>query len=414
MKTKLNPKVDQLLDELIQDTSSPEDILGEQGLLKQLTKRLVEKSLQAELTHHLQQQSPQNDSSGDSEKRRNSRNGFSPKTVQSELGVLDITVPRDRLSEFEPILVPKHQRRLSGLDEKIIALYARGLSTRDIQAQLQDLYRVEIPATLVSQITDAVSEEVRQWQSRALDKLYPIVYLDALYVKVRHQGRVSNRAVYLVLGINLEGNKELLGMWMGHQENEGAKFWLRVSTDLKNRGLQDIFIACVDGLSGFPEAITSIYPHTQVQLCIVHLLRNCFKYVPWKERKQVAADLKPIYQAATVEQAEDALEAFAQKWDEAYPTISQIWLRHWENIIPFFDYPPEIRKVIYTTNAIESLNRSLRKVLKTKGAFPDEASVFKLLYLALQNIEKKWTRPINDWKAALSRFDIEFPERFPQ
>ena len=414
MKTKLNPKVDQLLDELIQDTSSPEDILGEQGLLKQLTKRLVEKSLQAELTHHLQQQSPQDDSSGDSGRRRNSRNGFSPKTVQSELGVLDITVPRDRLSEFEPILVPKHQRRLSGLDEKIIALYARGLSTRDIQAQLEELYGVEIPATLVSQITDAVSEEVRQWQSRALDKLYPIVYLDALYVKVRHQGRVSNRAVYLVLGINLEGNKELLGMWMGHQENEGAKFWLRVLTDLKNRGLQDIFIACVDGLSGFPEAIASLYPHTQVQLCIVHLLRNCFKYVPWKERKQVAADLKPIYQAATVEQAEDALEAFAQKWDESYPMISQIWLRHWENIIPFFDYPPEIRKVIYTTNAIESLNRSLRKVLKTKGAFPDEASVFKLLYLALQNIEKKWTRPINDWKAALSRFAIEFPERFPQ
>jgi putative transposase len=405
-----NPKVDQLLDNLLRDYTSPEQILGEQGLLKQLTQRLVERALQAELGHHLASESSSAPSAAS--KKGNSRNGYSKKTVSGDSGPLELAIPRDRHSTFEPILVPKGERRLAGLDEKIIALYARGHSTRDIQAQLEDLYGVELSPTLISQVTDAVSDEVKAWQNRPLDRLYPIVYLDALHVKVREDGRVSSHAVYVVLGVTMEGIKEVLGLWMSG--NEGAKFWLKVLTDLKNRGVQDIFIACVDGLTGFPDAIAAVFPNTQVQLCIVHLIRNSLKYVTWKQQKEVAADLKPIYRAATVAEAELALETFAEKWDETYPTISALWLRHWENIIPFFEYPDDIRKVIYTTNTIESLNRSLRKVLKTKGAFPNEASVFKLLYLALNNISKKWTMPIKNWKRALARFAIEFPDRFPQ
>jgi len=405
------PKVEQLLDELMEDYSSPEQILGEEGLIKQLSKRLIERALQAELTHHLQN-TPEGESPSPS-KSGNSRNGYSAKTINTEQGAFDLQIPRDRFSEFEPIIVPKGQRRLAGLDDKILALYARGNSTRDIQAQLEELYGIELSPTLISQVTDAIVEEVRQWQTRPVDALYPILFLDALYVKIRQEGRVKSRAVYVVLAINLDGHKEVLGLWIGPQEREGAKFWLKILTDLKNRGLQDVFIACVDGLTGFPEAIETLYPQTRVQLCIVHLIRNSLEYVSWKHRKEVAADLKPIYQAATVCEAEDALTHFADKYDQVYPTISQIWLRHWERVIPLFDYPPDIRKVIYTTNAIESVNRSLRKVLKTKGAFPDETSVFKLLYLALNNISKKWTMPIRDWKAALARFAIEFPERFP-
>lgn len=408
-------RADELLDELLEDYQGPEAILGKDGLLKQLSKRLVERALQAELSHHLnhEQQSDNVQVASQVEQTgHNSRNGYSHKTVQGDLGRVPLQIPRDRHSTFEPVLVPKGQRRLAGLEEKVVALYARGSSTRDIQAQLQELYGVEISATLISQVTDVVIEEVRQWQSRPLEPVYPIVWLDALLVKVRDNNRVSNKAVYLALGVNLEGNKELLGLWMS--QTEGAKFWLGILTELKNRGLQDIFIACVDGLTGFPDAIESVYPQTQVQLCIVHLMRNSLKYVPWKQQREVAADLKQVYQAATVEQAEDALAAFAQKWDGRYPTISQLWLRHWERIIPFFTYSSDIRRVIYTTNAIESLNRSLRKVLKNKGSFPDDESVFKLLYLALRNIAKKWTMPIPNWKAALSRFAIEFPERFPQ
>lgn len=404
-------RVDDLLDDLLSDCQSPEDILGESGLLKQLTKRLVERALAGELNHHLKTEAlPFADETED--KRRNSRNGYSAKTVQSEHGSLDLAIPRDRQSTFEPVLVPKHQRRLRGLDEKIVTLYARGLSTRDIALQLEELYGAQVSASLISEVTDTVSEDVKAWQNRPLDELYPIVYLDALYVNIKVAGRVSKRAVYVVLGINREGSKEVLGLWIGEAEAEGAKFWLKVLTDLKNRGLKDILIACCDGLKGFPQAIEAVYPQTQVQLCIVHLIRNCLRYVPWKDSKAVAADLKPIYQAATLEDAEAALEAFAEKWDETYPAISQIWLRHWENIIPLFDYPMDIRRVIYTTNAIESLNRSLRKVIKTKAVFPDEESVFKLMYLALNNISQRWTRPIKNWKAATSHFAILFPERF--
>jgi putative transposase len=323
-----------------------------------------------------------------------------------------LAIPRDRQSTFEPILIAKHQRRLSGLDDKILALYARGMSTRDISLQLEELYGAEVSAAIVSEVTDAVSDDVKAWQSRPLDELYPIAYLDALYVNIKVAGRVSKRAVYVVLGINRDGNKELLGLWIGEAEAEGAKFWLKVLTDLKNRGLKDILIACCDGLKGFPQAIAAVYPDTQVQLCIVHLIRNSLRYVPWKDSRAVVNDLKPIYRAATLEEAETALEDFATKWDDPYPAISQIWLRHWPNIIPIFDYPMEIRRVIYTTNAIESLNRSLRKVIKTKAVFPDEVSVLKLMYLAMNNIAKRWSRPIKNWKAATSHFAILFPERF--
>jgi len=395
-------RVDALLDELLEEHQTPEEILGESGLLKQLTKRLIERALAGELSHHLNHQAE--------EEKRNSRNGYSKKTVQSNHGEMELSIPRDRQGNFEPVLVPKHERRIAGLDEKILALYARGMSIRDISAQLEELYGAKVSASLISEVTDAVMEEVKAWQTRPLEEIYPIVYLDALYVNIKVSGRISKRAVYLALGIDVEGEKQLLGLWIG--EAEGAKFWLRILTELKNRGLKDILIACCDGLTGFPDAIEAVYPQTQVQLCIVHLMRNCLNYVPWKDKKAVAADLKPIYQAATIEEAETALDAFSQKWDKLYPTISQIWLRHWEYVIPIFDYPMEIRRVIYTTNAIESLNRSFRKIIKTKAVFPDEDSVFKLLYLAMRNITQKWRRPIRDWRAAVSHFAVLFPERF--
>jgi transposase-like protein len=361
-------RVEEMLDELLLDCQSPEDILGENGLLKQLSQKLIERALAGELTHHLKTENPAADSdeTGAAE-GSNSRNGYSQKTVQSRHGEMELSIPRDRNGEFEPILVPKHQRRIAEIDEKILAMYARGLSTRDISAQLEELYGAKVSAALISEVTDSVSETVKAWQGRPLEEVYPILYLDALYVNIKVSGRVSKRAVYVVLGINREGNKELLGLWIGEAESEGAKFWLKVLTDLKNRGLKDILIACCDGLTGFPQAIESLYPQTQVHLCIVHLIRNCLRYVPWKDAKAVAADLKPIYQAATLQEAEIALDAFAAQWDALYPAISQIWVRHWHNIIPIFDYPMEIRRVIYTTNAIESLNRSLRKVIKTKA-----------------------------------------------
>ena len=397
-------RVDAILDELLEEHQSPEEILGESGLLKQLSKRLIERALAGELKAHLKEQAEAG--------QNNSRNGHSKKTVQSNHGEMELSIPRDRQGSFEPVLVPKHQRRIAELDEKILALYARGMSTRDISAQLEELYGAKVSASLISEVTDSVLEEVKAWQTRPLDEVYPIVYLDALYVNIKVSGRISKRAVYVALGIDREGEKHLLGLWIGEAEAEGAKFWLRVLTELKNRGLKDILIACCDGLTGFPDAIQAVYPQTQVQLCIVHLMRNCLKYVPWKDKKQVAADLKPIYQAATIEEAERALDAFSQEWDDLYPAISQIWLRHWEHVIPIFDYPMAIRRVIYTTNAIESLNRSFRKIIKTKAVFPDEESVFKLLYLSMKNIIKKWNRPIRDWTAAASHFAILFPERF--
>jgi transposase-like protein len=318
-------------------------------------------------------------------------------------------VPRDRNGSFEPQLVKKRQRRLKGFDEKVIALYARGLSTRDIQGQFQELYGVEVSPTLISNVTATVLDDVRAWQSRPLSAVYPILYFDALFVKSRQEGPVRNKAVYLALGINLEGEKELLGLWMA--DTEGSRFWLTVFNELKNRGLQDCFIACVDGLKGLPEAIESVFPQTQVQLCIVHKLRNSFKYVPWKERKAVATDLRAIYAAATLKEAEQALERFSERWDTKYPAISPSWRKDWERLTVFFDYSAEIRKGIYTTNAIESLNYSLRRMLKTRGAFPNDDAIFKILYLAINRVSKKWTMPIRDWKAALNQFVILFGER---
>ncbi len=399
----------ELLDRLFADFkyTKPEDLIGENGLLKQLTKGLVERALQAEMTDHLGHEKH----GAIATKGGNARNGKSAKTIQGEFGKLPIEVPRDRDATFEPTIIPKGQTRFAGFDGKIISLYARGMTTREIQGHLEEIYGVEVSPRLISSVTDAVADEVKIWQNRPLDPLYPIVYMDAVRVKVRDNGHVSNKAVYLALGVTMDGIKEVLGMWVA--ENEGAKFWLQVVTELKNRGVEDIFIACVDGLKGFPEAIETVFPRTQVQLCLVHMVRHSLKYVSWKQRKEVAADLKTIYQAATVEQAEMNLAEFEAKWDETHPSIGQSWRRNWERITPFFAYPAEIRKVIYTTNAIESLNMSLRKVTKNRGSFPNDAAMFKLLYLALNNIAKKWTLPIRDWKAALNRFSILFEDRMP-
>ena len=395
----------ELLDRLIADYKKPEDLIGENGLLKQLTKALLERALESELTDHLghEKHSPVAAKGG------NVRNGKSAKTIKGEFGKLPIEVPRDRDSSFEPIILPKGQTRFTGFDDKIISLYARGMTTREIQGHLEEIYGVDVSPTLISSVTDAVADEVKIWQNRPLDALYPIVYMDAVRVKVRDNGHVLNKAVYLALGVTMDGIKEVLGMWVA--ENEGAKFWLQVVTELNNRGVQDIFIACVDGLKGFPEAIETVFPRTQVQLCLVHMVRHSLRYVSWKQRKEVAADLKTIYQAATAEQAEMNLTTFEAKWDKTHPSIGQSWRRNWERITPFFAYPAEIRKVIYTTNAIESLNMSLRKVTKNRGSFPNDAAMLKLLYLALNNIAKKWTMPIRDWKAALNRFSILFGDR---
>lgn len=396
---------EEMIAELAKNCKTQEDIFGQNGLIKQLLKPILERMLQGELTNHLgyEKHEVKGRNSG------NSRNGSSSKTIQGEFGKTEIDVPRDRLGTFEPILIPKGQARFEGFDDKILALYARGMTTRDIQAQLQDMYGVEVSSTLISQVTDEVIDEVKAWQSRALDKVYPIVYLDALMVKIHMDKQIINKAIYLALGINMDGEKELLGMWCN--TTEGAKFWLSVLTELKNRGVQDVLICCCDGLTGFPTAIEAVYPKAKVQLCIVHMVRQSLKYVGWKERKAVAADLKKIYGASTVDQAESALSTFSEAWDKTYPSISPIWRRHWENIIPFFDYPPEIRKVIYTTNAIESMNMTLRKVLKNRRAFPSDDAAFKQIYLALKNISKKWTMPIRDWKPALARFMIEFEGR---
>ena len=398
---------DDLLDALMKDYKNPEDLIGETGLLKQLTKQLLERAMQAEITEHLGYE--KNAPAG--KKTTNSRNGSYKKKVKGEFGNLDIEVPRDRDSSFEPVILPKGQSRFTGFDDKIIALYARGMTTRDIQAHLEEMYGVEVSPTLVSQVTQAIQEEVTLWQNRPLEEVYPIVYLDAIRVKVRQEGRVLNKAVYLAVGVTLEGIKEVLGMWAA--ETEGAKFWLQVVTELKSRGVKDIFIACIDGLKGFPEAIETVFPDTQIQLCLVHMVRHSLNYVSWKQRKEVATDLKAIYRAPTIEEAEMNLAEFEEKWNHSHPTIGKSWRRNWERITPLFSYPPDIRKAIYTTNAIESVNMSLRKVTKNRGSFPNDESMLKLLYLALRNISKKWTMPIRNWKLALNQFSIIFEGRMP-
>ncbi|MFP5383304.1 MAG: IS256 family transposase [Gammaproteobacteria bacterium] len=397
----------ELLASLLANYKKPEDLIGENGLLKQLTKLLVEKALDAEMTEHLGhgKHEPVANPGG------NTRNGRSRKTLKGDFGELPIEIPRDRQGSFEPQLIPKHQTRWAGFDDKILSLYSRGMTVREIQAHLEEMYGAEVSPSLISSVTDAVIDEVKAWQSRPLDPVYPIVYLDCIHVKVR-EGSVRVKAVYLAIGVTMAGDKEVLGLWLA--QTEGAKFWLQVVTELRNRGVQDIFVACVDGLKGFPEAIEAVFPKTTVQLCIVHMVRNSLNYVSWKRRAEVAADLKKIYSASTADEAEQRLSEFEAKWDDEYPPIGQSWRRNWTRIIPFFDYPAEIRKVIYTTNAIESINMSLRKLTKNRGSFPSDEALIKLFYLALRNISKKWTMPIRDWKAALNRFTIQFEGRLPQ
>ena len=395
----------ELLDELLSGVSSPDDLMGDAGLFRQLKKALMERALGGELTHHLgyEKHDPAGRGSG------NSRNGHSSKTVLTEDGELDLSIPRDRAGTFEPQLVPKGVTRLEGFDDKIISLYARGLTVREIQGHLREIYGTEVSPDLISRVTDAVLEEVKEWQARPLDACYPIVFFDALRVKIRDEGLVRSKAVYVALALDAEGHKHVLGLWI--EQTEGAKFWLKVMNDLKTRGVGDILIAVVDGLKGFPEAIGAAFPETTVQTCIVHLIRNSLAFVSWKDRKQIMPDLKAIYRAETAEAALDRLAEFEGKWGVRYPAIGQSWRRAWEHVIPFFAFPPDIRKMIYTTNAVESLNRSLRKIIKTRGSFPNDEAAMKLLYLAIQNAGIHWRRPI-EWTAAMGQFAIMFGDRF--
>lgn len=397
----------ELLDELLKEYEKPDDLLGNDGLLQQLTKALVERALQGELTHHLGYEKH----AADGKKTGNSRNGSTPKTIKGKRGQIEIEVPRDRNASFEPQLIKKRETRFDGFDEKIISLYARGVTTREIQAHLEEIYGVDVSPALISQATEAVIEEVRGWQSRPLEKVYPILYLDALVVKVKENGRVINKSVYLVIGVNLEGLKEVLGIWIA--ETEGASFWLGIITELKNRGVEDIFIACVDGLKGFPEAIEAVFPRTQVQLCVVHLVRHSLSYVSYKERQEVAADLKLIYTAPTLAEAETRLLEMIEKWEKPYPVVARSWQANWARVVPMFQFTPEIRRAVYTTNAIESLNFSLRKIIKNRALFPNDEAVLKILFLALRNIAKKWTMPIPNWSAAINQFAILFEGRVP-
>jgi putative transposase len=394
----------EVLDELIKDYKKPEDLIGETGLLKQLTKALLERAMNAELTQHLgyEKHDPAGYNSG------NSRNGTTPKTVQGDFGAMVVETPRDRNGSFEPQILPKHQTRFEGFDDKILSMYARGMTTREIQGHLREMYGVDVSPALVSEVTDAVLDEVKAWQNRPLEPIYGIVFLDAMYVKMRHEGRVENRAVYVALGVDLEGRKEVLGLWTSG--NEGAKFWLGVLTEMKNRGVRDVLIACVDGLKGFPQAIESVFPETRIQLCIVHLVRASLNYVSWKERKRVAADLKAIYRASTAIQAELELTEFMARWGNRYQAIGKLWKENWERVIPFFEFPADVRRVIYTTNAVESLHMSLRKVIKTRGSFPSEEAAMKLLYLALRNVSAKWDA-IQHWRQALNHFQMIWGDR---
>ena len=401
--TTLRPE---LLDELLADYETPEDLLGDEGLFKQLKKALLERALGAELTDHLgyEKGDPAGRGSG------NSRNGHSGKTVLTEDGEVDLEVPRDRNGSFEPAIVPKGERRLDGFDDRILSLYARGMTVREIQGHLHELYRVEVSPDLISRVTDAVLEEVREWQNRPLDAVYPVVFFDALRVKIRDEGLVRNKAVYLALGITCQGEKEVLGLWI--EQTEGAKFWLKVMNELRTRGVGDVLIAVVDGLTGFPDAIATVFPQTAVQTCIVHLIRNSLTFVSWKDRKKVMPDLKAIYRAETAEAAATRLEEFEAAWGSSYPAVAPAWRRAWEHVVPMFAFPPAIRKLIYTTNALESLHRSLRKIIKTRGSFPSDEAATKLLYLAIRNAGMRWKRPV-DWTAAMGQFAILFEDRFP-
>jgi putative transposase len=407
MAKKREPdQLDKVIQELTRNTTAAE-LVNDSNVLQDLKKRLIEAALEAEMNDHLgyEKYAPEGNNTG------NSRNGSSSKTIIDGDGQFEIEVPRDRNSEFEPQIVRKRQVRLPGFDEKVLALYATGMTTRQIEASLKEIYGVEVSPSLISKVTDAVLDEVVAWQNRPLDAVYPIVYLDALHLKIRTDGRVQSRAVYVALAVTLEGKKDLLGLWIG--EAEGAKFWLNVLTELHSRGVRDILIASIDGLVGFPEAIGSLFPKTEVQLCIVHMVRNSLRYVPWRDRRAVARDLRQVYAAPTDEAGLKALAAFEAAWGEHYPMAAKSWRDRWDNVVPFYSYPEPIRKVVYTTNAVESLNAQLRKVTKKRGAFPTDDSVRKVLYLAIMRAAQRWTMPIQDWPAALNYFSIVFAGRLP-
>lgn len=403
-RKKKEPKfANELLDELIRRGGSSEGLLGGGGLLHELKGALMERILQAEMDEHVGYEKHAKGETG------NNRNGSSSKTVHTESGPVRIEVPRDREGTFEPQLVPKHVRRLEGFDEKVLSLYARGLSMRDIQSHLRELYGTEVSPELISRVTDSVLEELKEWQSRPLLTLYPIVYLDALFVNVREGGQVSKRAIYVALGVAPSGHRDVLGLWM--QETEGAKFWMQVLTEIRNRGVQDILFVCCDGLTGFPKAIEAVFPKTTVQTCIVHMIRASLRYVGEADKKSVVAGLKTIYGADSAKTAEEALTAFEAKWDGKYPAVSKMWRARWSEVIPFLAYPREVRRVLYTTNAIESLNFQLRKVLRTKGLFPNDEAAMKLCFVAIQRAKSRWS-PAPAWRQALTQFSIMFGERF--
>lgn len=396
----------ELVEELLKQVKEPKDLFGPEGLFTKLKSALMERMLEAEMSEHLGFE--RNEAKG--QKSGNSRNGHSSKTVQTDTGPVEVRVPRDRAGTFEPALVPKHHRRLEGFDDKVLALYARGLSVRDIQGHLQELYGTDVSPDLISRVTDAVIDEARAWQSRPLEAVYPIVYLDALMVSVRDGATVQKKAVYLAMGMTLEGRREVLGLWI--QATEGARFWLQVLTELKNRGIEDIFFVCCDGLSGFPQAIEAAFPKAITQTCIVHMIRASLRYVTWSDRKAVVAALRPIYAAESEPSARAALATFAQRWGSKYPLIMKQWEARWTEIVPFLAYPKEIRKILYTTNAIESLNFQLRKVIRPKGHFPTDDAVLKILYLAIQRAQVHWKSP-QEWKRAVAHFSIVFGDRFP-
>ena len=395
----------ELVDELLEDYQKPEDLLGSDGLLKKLVGALVNRAMQAEMDTHLGYSS----GAKPSEEQSNRRNGTSPKMLRSNHGDISINVPRDRESSFEPELVKKHQRHFDGFDDKILSMYARGMSTRDIRAHLEEIYGVEISPTLISTVTDAIVDELRVWQQRPLERIYAFVYVDALVVKIRDKGAVRNKSVHLVIGVDLDGQKTVLGMWLN--ETEGAKFWLAVLNELRQRGTEDILILCADGLTGMSDAVQAAFPKTIFQTCIVHLIRNSTRFVPWKERKELCADLKKIYTATNSTEAKKALDEFSERWDSRFPMISESWKRRWEEIIPFLEFSPEIRRAIYTTNAIEALNRQIRKVIKTKGHLPSDEAAKKLIFMALRNAEKTWGKPHHSWNQARLQLAIHFGER---
>ena len=396
-------KINAAVDLLIEGDVDLSNALGEEGLIKQLSKRILELALQAEMDDHLGY------SRYDRSDLQNARNGAFQKTLITNNGVIELDVPRDRNGDFEPAIVKKKQNRIAGLDQKIVSLYAKGMSLSDIKIQMQELYGADISESLISKITDSVVDEVKAWQNRALESVYPIVFFDCLVVKVRHEKRIINKAVYVALGIDLSGKKDILGLWIS--EHEGAKFWLGNLTEMKNRGMNDMLIACTDNLTGMSDAIAAVYPKCEHQLCIVHQIRNSLKFVSYKDRKALAADLKPIYQAATEDEAQEALDAFDTKWSNQYPQIAKSWYNNWENLVIFLQYPKAIRQIIYTTNSIESLNSQLRKVTKNKRVFPSDESVFKTLYLTINYITAKWTMPIRNWNEAMAHFLIKFDNR---